>query len=307
MTPKTLHRQAVSNDLLVGAAAWRTNLRQRVITALILIPVVLTLVWFGGWAVFAGATLVLLQGARELHAMFALRGWHPLTALSSVIGVDFLLAAMLPEQSLVVLAIGLSALVVGPLIWLLATRPMGECTIIEWALTIAISIYLGWPLSLILLLRGGDVGIAVPGFWWLLLLLLAVWANDSAALFTGRSLGGVGRHRLAPGVSPGKTWEGVCGGLVGSILAVAAVAAIASLASHLLVPWYHWPILGALITVAATLGDLAKSVLKRGVGVKDSGSILPGHGGILDRADSTLFASILVFFYAYALAFVALR
>lgn len=281
---------------------WRTNLRQRVATALVLIPVVLALVWVGGWAAFVGAALVLLQGARELRAMFARRGWRPLTALGAAIGLAFLLAAMLPAQRLFLFAAGLSALVVGPLVWLLATRPMGERTIIEWALTLTIPIYLGWPLALVLLLRGDGVGYAARGFWWLLLLLIAVWANDIAALFVGRSLGGGGRHRLAPRVSPGKTWEGAIGGLVASVLGVAAVAAVADLVSVPLVAWYHWPVLGALIALSATLGDLAKSLLKRGAGVKNSGTILPGHGGILDRVDSMLFAVVVVFFYAWALA-----
>ncbi len=283
-----------------GRSAWSVNLRQRIATAAVLIPLVIGLVWFGGWIAFAGAALTLLLAAREAHAMFARKGWRPLNGLSVVIGLDFLLAAMLRDTSALLLEVGISALVIGSFVWLLATRPMGAVTVVDWALTLAIPLYLGWPLALLLALRGEGTGPTVAGFWWTLLLLLGVWANDTAALFTGHAFGRGGRHQLAPQISPNKTWEGALGGFICCILAVSLVAAIAdrALARPLVLPWYSCVLLGALISVAATLGDLAKSLLKRGVGVKDSGTLLPGHGGVLDRADSLLFAAIIVYFAA---------
>jgi phosphatidate cytidylyltransferase len=285
-------------------AAWSVNLRQRIATAAILIPLVIGLVWFGGWIAFAGAAVTLLLAAREAHAMFARKGWRPLTGLSAAIGLGFLLAAMLRENRALLLELGISALVICSFVWLMATRRMGAVTVVDWALTLAIPLYLGWPLALLLALRGEGSGPTVPGFWWTLILLLGVWANDTAALFAGHAFGRGGRHKLAPQISPNKTWEGALGGFISCILVVSLVMAIAdhALARPLALPWYHGVLLGALISVAATLGDLAKSMLKRGVGVKDSGTLLPGHGGILDRADSLLFAAIIVYFYAYLFA-----
>lgn len=280
-------------------AAWLANLRQRVLTAAVVIPVMLAVTWLGGWVAFVAAVAVALVGTWELRAMFARQGWHPLVILSAAASMNFLAAAMLPAQRDLLLGAGISTLVVTAFVWLMVTRPAIERTLVEWALTLAIPFYLGWALAFVLLLRGSAIGYQTRGFWWLLLLLLAVWANDSAALLTGHAFG---RHQLAPRLSPHKTWEGVAGGLVCAVLAVLAVTAVADLALppplRLAIPWYQALLLGGLIALAATVGDLAKSLLKRGTGVKDSGTVFPGHGGMLDRADSTLFAVYVVYLYA---------
>jgi phosphatidate cytidylyltransferase len=160
---------------------------------------------------------------------------------------------------------------------------------VDWSLTLAIAIYLGWPMSLFPLLRGFQVGIS-NGFWWALVVLFGVWGFDTGAFFAGHFFG---RHKLAPRISPGKTWEGVAGGLVLSV-----TAALLITIRPLGVPWYLAILLGVLIAVAATLGDLAESLIKRQTHVKDSGQFMPGHGGILDRVDSLLFAVIVVFVFA---------
>jgi len=300
--------ETVEGDTPMAASnrsGWLAGLRRRVASALILIPVVIALAWFGGWVAFAGVVLVLLAGAWELRDMFAHRGWYPLVILSVALSLDFFVAAMLPDQRVILLEAGISALVIGSFAWLMLTRPTIERTLVDWALTLAIPFYLGWPLAFLLLLRGDGTGYGVRGFWWVWLLLLPVWANDTFALLVGHYLGREGRHQLAPHISPKKTWEGFFGGLVFTVLTVFVVTFLANLvlspALRLDIPWYHALILGVLITIAATIGDLAESLLKRGTGVKDSGSILPGHGGILDRIDSVLFAVLIVFFYAFAL------
>jgi phosphatidate cytidylyltransferase len=284
-------------------SAWLVNLRQRVVTAVVLIPVVLAVVWLGGWAAFAAAAVVVVVGTWELRALCARRGWHPLVVLSGALSLDFLLAAMLPTTRGFLVEIGISVCVVASFVWLMVTRPATDRTLIDWTLTLAIPFYLGWPLAFLLLLRGAQVGWQARGFWWVLLLLLSVWANDSAALVTGHTFG---RHRLAPRLSPNKTWEGTIGGLLGAVGAVVVVNAIADqLLPHSLralqLPWYQLLLLGGLVALAATLGDLAKSLLKRGTGVKESGAIFPGHGGMLDRVDSLLFAAYVVYFYALSL------
>ncbi len=287
-----------------NSAGWLSTLGRRAASAFVLIPLVVAMAWFGGWLVFAGLVPLLLVGSWELRDMFAHRGWHPLVLLSIALSLDFFIAAMLPDPDLRVLLLeaGISALVIGSFVWLMLTRPTIERTLVDWALTLAIPFYLGWPLTFLLLLRDGGVGYDSRGFWWVWMLLLPVWANDTFALLVGHYLG---RHSLAPHISPKKTWEGFVGGLIFSVVAVFVVAGVANhvlaAARQLPIPWYDQLILGVLIAVAATLGDLAESLLKRGTGVKDSGSILPGHGGVLDRADSVLFAVFVVFFFAVGL------
>jgi phosphatidate cytidylyltransferase len=127
------------------------------------------------------------------------------------------------------------------------------------------------------------------GLWWVLVALFGVWGSDTGAFFTGRF---IGRHRLAPTISPGKTWEGVFGGLVLGTIAVVLFSA------PLGIPWYLAIVLGILVTIASVLGDLAESLIKRQAHVKDSGQLFPGHGGMLDRIDSLLFAVIVVYFFS---------
>ena len=123
-----------------------------------------------------------------------------------------------------------------------------------------------------------------------------VWAGDTAALYIGRPLG---RHKLAPALSPNKTWEGAIASVVGSLGAAAVLLWIASnLARRNVVTlsyadevWWYWLMIAGIVNIAAQVGDLAESALKRSAGVKDSGALLPGHGGILDRIDALLLAA----------------
>ena len=126
-------------------------------------------------------------------------------------------------------------------------------------------------------------------------MLCVVWAGDIAALYVGRAWG---RHKLAPSLSPNKTWEGTLGSVAGSLLVTGGLLGLAAgLAqwdsTKLSYPedvWY-WLVLAVVVNVAAQVGDLAESALKRAAGVKDSGSLLPGHGGVLDRIDALLLAA----------------
>ncbi len=281
-------QEAQTNASEKARRQWNRSLGQRIITALIAIPVVLAIVWLGGWWAFAAATIVVILGAYELHRMMLHEGYHPLILISLALSVLFLVAAMLPQLRLLLLesGLGIALLVTFPLLFF---RKKLEGAMVDWSLTLAIAIYLGWPLSLFPLLRGFQVGIS-PGFWWVLTVLLGVWGFDTGAFFTGHF---IGRHKLAPNISPAKTWEGVIGGMILSI-----TAALLFTTLPLGVPWYLAILLGILIGVAATLGDLAESLIKRQTHVKDSGQIMPGHGGILDRIDSMLFAVIAVYIFA---------
>jgi phosphatidate cytidylyltransferase len=126
--------------------------------------------------------------------------------------------------------------------------------------------------------------------FWLLYALAINWVGDIAAYYTGRTFG---RHKLAPRVSPGKSWEGAAGSLVATVAAGVWYGHATGLP---LVPW-QFAALSAVANVAGQIGDLAESAMKRGAGVKDSGTLLPGHGGFLDRLDSSLFTLPVVYFF----------
>ena len=140
-------------------------------------------------------------------------------------------------------------------------------------------LFIGWTLSHLILLR-----LRPAGPWYILFLCAVVWVGDSAAMYIGKSLG---RHKMAPAISPGKTWEGAVGCVVGG-MCTAVVSARFWLPD--LVLW-QCVVLGLCISLAAQISDLGESMLKRYAGVKDSGGLIPGHGGILDRIDSMLFAA----------------
>jgi len=168
-------------------------------------------------------------------------------------------------------------------------------TVQEALVTVAGIFYVGWLLCHLLLLRGLGSGTGWDtGFRWLILAFLCTWVGDSVAYFVGINLG---RHKLAPGISPNKSVEGAVGGGIGTVAVGWLWGPLVGVA-----PW-----LGALITAGAyvfsVLGDLTESALKRYAGVKDSGRILPGHGGVLDRFDSSLF----VLPYIYYIALLVLR
>jgi phosphatidate cytidylyltransferase len=151
-------------------------------------------------------------------------------------------------------------------------------------------IYIAYPLTLVPLLWKQEDGPAL-----VLFLMVCVWAGDIAALYIGRAFG---KRKLAPRLSPGKTWAGSIASILGSMVAAAIVIAIADTLTahgntllHISEPLWQSLLLAAILNIAAQLGDLLESAIKRGAGVKDSGTMLPGHGGILDRIDALLLAA----------------
>jgi phosphatidate cytidylyltransferase len=150
-------------------------------------------------------------------------------------------------------------------------------------------LFIGWTLSHLILLR-----LLPAGPWYMLFLCAVVWVGDTAAMYVGKSLG---QHKMAPAISPGKTWEGAIGCVIGGVCT--AVVSAGFWLPHLVL--WQCIVLGLCISLAAQLSDLGESMLKRYAGVKDSGGLIPGHGGMLDRIDSLLFAAPTLVYALYVL------
>ena len=173
-------------------------------------------------------------------------------------------------------------------------------TVMRWLWTVAGVIYVGWLGAHFIALRGvegaaGGFSGLDTGRRWVIIALVATFAADTFAYFVGHLWG---KHKMAPSISPSKTWEGAAGGFVGGLGATLLLAYVLGIARG--ISWnFGWKliVLGCLIPIFALLGDLVESKFKRSTGVKDAGSIIPGHGGILDRLDSILFTVFVVYYY----------
>lgn len=178
-----------------------------------------------------------------------------------------------------------------------------ESPILSWAYTMLGQMYIAFPLSLINILAFGNGDVSVGGSANMLLPLsvfILLWANDTGAYCTGSLLG---RHKLFPRISPAKSWEGSIGGGVLSIIVAALIGHYGANGSGTKgMDIMVWIGLGVVVVVFGTWGDLVESLFKRTIGVKDSGKILPGHGGMLDRFDSSLLAIPAVVVYLYTLS-----
>ena len=286
------------------------NFLKRVVTAIVLIPVVLLLVLRAPVAVLALiAGAVALLALREFLALAKAYGIQPLDVCTYVfVGLFFLLLAISPLGDKPLSTTGLllyaaaGAVALAPFLFLaLAMRRDDLRGAFLAALTSVFAVaYIALPLGFLVQLRQQWAGAIL-----VLYLLLSVWAGDILAYFVGRSFG---RHLMSPRISPKKTWEGAAASMLAGLGGGALLwkyslpISTALLNTHLmerrdgffaLEKPPLWPILllSAAINVAAQLGDLVESLIKRGASVKDSGAILPGHGGMLDRIDALLFAT----------------
>ncbi len=261
-------------------------LKKRVITALWGIPLLVAAIWFDKplpW--FTGLVAIWgLLAVFEFYRMVAASKVPPLTYFGLILTLLFILSPHFDYDFIIPLL--LTSAVILPLVWLVL-RPQKEVAFTGWAWTIAGIFYVGWLLSHLVALRGlGD------GRNWVFFALFTTFGSDTVAFFIGRALG---KHRLAPNISPGKTWEGTIGGIFGAII----VSLLFTLPTALSVPLGYGQaiLLGLLVSILGQLGDLVESLLKRNMGVKDSGKLIPGHGGTLDRIDSIVFASVVVYYY----------
>lgn len=273
-------------------------LKKRVITAICGMPVLVAAIWFDvffPWFTLLVALLGVLASLEFSRLVNASRA-HTFALYGACVTFLYILFRDVNLLEIIDTAFStdyipplLLAALVLPLLWSrLPVRFRVEGSTWKGGVwTIIGIIYLGWMLGHLVALRG-----LADGRNWVFLALFATFAYDTAAYFTGRTLG---RHKMAPRVSPGKTWEGVAGGVIGAVL----VSLFFTLDSPLGLPvtWGHALVLGLLVSFFGQIGDLMESAFKRYTSVKDSGNSLPGHGGFLDRLDSIVFSGLVVYYY----------
>ncbi|MBN1176881.1 MAG: CDP-archaeol synthase [Dehalococcoidales bacterium] len=267
-------------------------LRKRVITALWGIPLIIVVVWFdeplpwftvlaGIWGLLAALEFYRLTGvARSIPLVCFGMVWTLLFILRPHCTYDLIIPVLLGSGILLSLAMS-------------AFLPPRENVYLRWSWLIIGIIYVGWLLSFLVALR------LEAGRDWLFLALFATFGSDTAAYFIGKAFG---RRKMAPGISPGKTWVGAVAGLFGAVI----ISLLFTLPKFFIwtnpvyiqeLDWGRAIILGALISIFGQIGDLAESALKRYSGVKESGGLMPGHGGLLDRMDSVVLAGVVVYLY----------
>ncbi|MCD6060059.1 MAG: phosphatidate cytidylyltransferase [Moraxellaceae bacterium] len=255
----------------------KPELRQRVVTALVLIPVVIWCIFLApdAWAFRAFAAFVVVVGAWEWTAMM---GWKSsplrLAYAAAVLALLVALVLLPPQREVHLVVYGVAVA-----FWLAAHRlvrayPEGTASWANVPMLGAIGFVLLVPAWL------GLTTLQNQSPWWLLYLFLLVWGADTGAYFAGRAFGKV---KLAPAVSPGKSFEGFIGGVLLTFALALAVAMWRDLAGQRFMAFVG---LSLLTVLASVLGDLFESMVKRKAGIKDSGTIFPGHGGALDRIDS---------------------
>jgi phosphatidate cytidylyltransferase len=271
--------------------------RERATSAAVLVPVLLIVLAVGGLALSIAVALITVLAAREVFMLLRAAG-HPTssvlgTVLALTVVVDAAFPGVLEGSGLLLIAIGIVLVAVAAF-----ARPDPRDGLATWMATVFGALYaslLAFVLRLSHAAPATPVGspLAVLGAerGWVLLLILAVWSYDTGAYLVGRRFG---RERFLTHISPSKTYAGLAGGIV------ATTVVTGLLLVGLGQPIWHAVVLGPLGALAAQAGDLAESMLKRAAGAKDSGTLIPGHGGMLDRVDSFLFAAPVVTLYVVA-------
>ncbi len=256
-------------------------LHRRILSGLVFGLLTLLLVCLGGVLFFAAVLAVAILAGREYQRMMVRSSYRGFYSFQLVLTIFFLAgAAYLSPQAILG---GSTLILVSSLAWQVGRRHERGQPFADWALSAAGAVYVGWLLSHFLMLRGLPAGMG-----WTLLALLPAWACDSFAYVFGKAFG---KHSFFPHISPRKTWEGTVAGWVGGTGTSLVVGLLLGLSI------LEASTLGLATSLAATFGDLAESMIKRQAGVKDSGGLIPGHGGILDRVDSLLFVVVVVYYF----------
>ena len=274
-------------------------MRERAISAAVLVPVLLIVLALGGLVLAAGVAVLTVLAAIEAFRLLRGAGYATFSALGTVLALVVVIVAALPDllggKALLLAAVG--TILIGVAAFTIEEPREG---LEAWMATLFGALYVS---LLSFIIRLGQTAPAVPSDaplnalgaerGWILLLVFAVWSYDTGAYLVGKNFG---RTKFLTHISPSKTIEGLVGGVV------AATVVTAVMLWGLGVNPLHALLLGPITALAAQAGDLAESVLKRAAGAKDSGTLIPGHGGILDRVDSFVFAAPVVTLYVLVLA-----
>ena len=271
-------------------------LKQRLLTAAVGIPLGAVVIYLGTWYLTGAVAVLALLGLHEFHRLAGVRGWVA-PVLGYAGGLAIIAGAALSADYTRVLLWLAVALALVTLLDALSRALKADLPSHGLRGVLAGWLYVPFLLGYLVRLRelgGGALHHGIPGgAGWLFLAVAACWATDTAAYAIGKAYG---KHKLCPAISPGKTVEGALAGLVGAVVWVLPVSWWLGLPPHLGV------LLGLALGVGGQVGDLFESLLKRRAGVKDSGALLPGHGGVLDRFDSLLFNAPLTYcFFSFVL------
>jgi phosphatidate cytidylyltransferase len=267
----------------------QSMLGKRVLVSLILLPIGAFVIIQGGLLFNGLISLIIGMAALEFTQIFRAGGYQPSGAFVIGGSVILVLARVLTgfESAHWLLAL----IILGSMAYhVLAYERGSERSGSDFGITLAGVFYLGWIGAYFISLR------QLPdGQWWFITAVLSVMAADSAAYWAGHRFG---KHKFSPRVSPNKTWEGYLGGVVGGMVGGAALAALSRLLGgpEISVTIQAGAVIGLILGVLTPIGDLGESLFKRQLGVKDSGSLLPGHGGVFDRIDSWLWACVLGYY-----------
>ncbi len=274
-----------------------SNLTQRVLTAVVGVPALYFVFYLGGIPFLVFILAVIFIGGIEFSRLLRTKGVYSAGGLGLISSLVLAAAAYF---GYFYLGIFFTISIIAVFILQLRNRELSG-SLMEMGATLFEIVYLGWFLSHAVLLRNigynsnvkayaeAVQGLKDAGFFYIFFVVSCVFLNDTGAYFAGRWKG---KRKLIPRVSPGKTVEGTIGGIVSSII----TAEVANLIFKSPLEYYWAFVFGFVIGVIGVLGDLVESIIKRSAGIKDSGGILPGHGGILDRFDSLIFA-FPVFYY----------
>jgi phosphatidate cytidylyltransferase len=266
-----------------------SNKTVRVIVAAIGIPVAASVIYAGGWVLVALLAVLSVAGALELYRIGVHAGLRPLT-VPGALG-----AALIPALAYMALpaggAVPVRWLVFGSVAWLIVTvsagtfsRKPGDRPLASIAVTVFGAVYAGGMLAFLLPIRhamGLPSRLAAAAL--VLLPLATTWVCDSVAMEVGSRVGG---PKLAPTLSPKKTWSGAIGGSVGAVLGASLYGVLILERLGVALPLWQLALFGFVVSLVGQVGDVSESLFKREVGIKDSGTFFPGHGGVLDRLDS---------------------
>ena len=264
-------------------------MKTRVITGIVLVALISAVIWLGGWWLRGVALFLMLMSMHEMYAAYRKKGLRPVPVGLALAPLLLLCALILPEDRVMEAAVSLTALLTAVGVGAIVLR--GQVDGARLQATLLPLIYPG--VFYILLFDLTFAGAGMPLTLLFVLLFLVPSMNDCFALFTGMACG---KHKLSPHISPKKTIEGSVGGLAAAVVFAVLLPRLVCLFygadASVLAPAWYYALFGLMAGALAQIGDLAASLVKRDCGIKDFGKIFPGHGGVMDRLDGILFATL---------------